>query len=268
MSRKVLICTVTVFLVVALAVAGLVAFIQPKELDLTYDTDYYYTVDSKPFGQWKYEKLLAGYSYYLYLPPEARGNENDESLKIPLIVTFHGSCSKGSNYSRYGTMFINSKIQNIRHCAVLVLNARGEYYYNLEDTALVIENLLMRNLCLDKTNVIGFGHSQGAYFVSRLSFYKPELFCAVISGSGYYQPTFLELLKCRHVNYWWGNSQNDLGIYEQGHPTGLKIRRWCKNSFYAEYESRGHFWVELNDVCPGTDVTFLDWFKSVVNRRN
>lgn len=249
-----------IFLIFASVIVLLIATKQ-KPLEPEFDADYYYTVSQQKFGNWTYEKLLSGYSYYLYLPPEAINNTDDESLKIPMIVTFHGSSSKGMNYARYGRMFLDNRIQDIKKCAVLVLNARGDYYYNLQDTSLVIENLLMRKRCLDKSNIIAFGHSQGAYFAARLAFYKPELFKAVISGSGYYIPTLWELIRARHVSFWWGNSQNDKGIYEQGHPAGKKIRLWCKNSVYAEYKSRGHFWVELNDEDPATGKKFIDWMK-------
>ena len=38
----------------------------------------------------------------------------------------------------------------------------------------------------------------------------------------------------------------------------------ASDSVNIELDSREHCWVELDDLIPGTDMTFLDWFKSVV----
>ena len=90
------------------------------------------------------------------------------------------------------------------------------------------------------------------------------LFKAVISGSGYYQITHRELLKVLPIQFWFGLSKNDKGIYEQGCTTGPLLEKFCKNSVYAEYENRGHFWVELDDVAPGSGRVFLEWLDKVL----
>jgi predicted esterase len=128
----------------------------------------------------------------------------------------------------------------------------------------MIQNLLMKNECIDRKNIIGFGHSQGAEFVVKLACFEPGLFKAVISGSGYYQPSFRELLRIMPIRFYWKISKYDKGIYEQGYKTGRKLKRFCKDSVNIELESMEHCWVELNDVVPDSDMTFLQWYKKVV----
>ena len=235
-----------------------------KDLPLNFDSDYYWAVKTFDDSLWFYEKVPAGFEYYLYIPPEFRNDRHNEAAKLPLIITFHGSGNKGIARGRFGRMFIDPKIQNIKKCAVLVLLSRGDYYSNCCDTSLVIQNILLKNECIDRKRVIGYGHSQGAEFVVKLACFEPGLFKAVISGSGYYQPSFLELLCLRPIRFYWKISKYDKGIYEQGYKTGRLLKRFCKDSVNIELDSREHCWVELDDLIPGTDMTFLDWFKSVV----
>ena len=166
----------------------------------------------------------------------------------------------------YGRMFTSEKIQNIKECSVLVLLARGDYYSDCHDVSLLIQNVLMKNLCIDKTNIIAFGHSQGAEFAVELACHEPALFRAVISGSGYYQPTFKEYIRILPVQFYWKIAKRDKGIYEQGFKTGRRLARFCKNSINIELDSQVHFWVELDDKVPDSDMTFLKWFESIVTK--
>lgn len=231
---------------------------------LNYDADYYWAETSYQDSVWYYEKLIAGFEYFLYLPPEYRDDRHNTEAKLPMVVTFHGSCAKYESIGKFGRMFLDPKIQNIKKCAVLVLYARGDYFSDCHDVSLLIQNLLLRNECIDRKCVIGFGHSQGAEFVVKLACAEPGLFKAVISGSGYYNPTFRELLGILPVRFYWKISKYDKGIYEQGYKAGRLLKRFCKDSVNVELESREHCWVELDDVVPDSGRTFLDWYKSAV----
>lgn len=235
---------------------------------LSFDPDYYWVDESSVMEPWMYERIFGGFEYFLYIPPEYRNDRQNEAAKLPLVVTFHGSSSKYISLGRYGRMFIDDRIQSITPCAVLVLYARYDYYATCQDVRLLIHNLLLKNACIDRTNVIAYGHSQGAWFATQMACYDPGLFRAVISGSGYYHMTLRELWRVRNVQFYWGNAQNDAGIYEQAWQTGQRVAKWCKNSIYAEYPKRGHFFVELTDVAPARngqkETAFLDWFRSVV----
>lgn len=235
--------------------------------DLVFEPDYYWAEEKADTEKWDFRKTYAGYDYFLYIPPEFKNDRHNENLKVPLFVLFHGSESKGVSLGRYGRMFTDKKIQSIRPCAVLVLLARCGYYSDCHDTSMLIQNVMIQNECIDKKNIIAFGHSQGAYYAVKMACYQPELFKAVISGSGYYQVTFKELLKILPIQFWFGLSKNDKGIYEQGCTTGPLLAKFCRNSVYAEYENRGHFWVELNDVAPGTGEVFLEWLDKVLNEK-
>lgn len=234
-----------------------------KELALTFDADYYWTCKTYDDSLWFYEAVPAGFEYYLYIPPEYRNDRHNEEAKLPLIVTFHGSGDKYSSRGKFGRMLIAPEIQNVKKCAVLCLHARGDYFTNCYDVSLMIQNILMRNECIDKKCIIGFGHSQGAEFVVKLSCYEPALFKAVISGSGYYKPTLRELIKILPVRYWWKISKYDKGIYEQGYKTGRLLKRFCRGSVNIELESREHCWVESDDIDESTGQTFLQWYESV-----
>ena len=236
-----------------------------KELPLVFDADYFWTKKTFDDSVWFYEEVPAGFEYYLYIPPEFRNDRHNETAKLPLIVTFHGSNDKYSSRGRFGRMFIDPKIQNIKKCAVLVLHSRGDYFSDCHDVVLMIQNILCKNECIDKNCIIGFGHSQGAMFVVQLACYEPRLFKAAISGSGYYQPSWREILKVRNVRFWWKISKYDKGIYEQGYKTGRILKRFCKDSVNIELESREHCWVEIDDSDPLTNQSFLDWFSKIVN---
>lgn len=262
MKRKVFFAIAMLF--VAAGVFARIKLYSRPELELKYDVGYYTPEVSRDGGKWYYEKVLAGLSYYLYIPEDYRNGTQNQDAGLPLVVTFNGSDNKGVNLPRYGEMFVSEKIQGIRECAVLVVLARGAYYSDCHDVSLLIQNILMKNPCIDKTNIIGFGHSQGAEFVVKLACHEPALFRGVISGSGYYQPTFREYLRVLPVQFYWKIAKRDKGIYEQGYKTGRRLARYCRNSINIEIDSQVHFWVELDDEVPGSDMTFLKWFESVV----
>ena len=233
--------------------------------ELVFEPDYYWADKTADTDKWKFVKTFAGYDYFLYVPPEFKNDIHNEQAKLPLFVLFHGSENKGISLGRYGRMFTDRKVQDLRHSAVLVLLARCGYYSDCHDTSMLIQNLLIQNECIDRENIIAFGHSQGAYYAVKLACYEPRLFKAVISGSGYYQVSTKEMLKILPIQFWWGNAKNDKGIYEQAWESGRRVAKYCRNSVYAEYESRGHFWVELDDVDPGTGTVFLEWLDKVLN---
>lgn len=237
-----------------------------KPLQLNFDHDYYWPDASYEDSTWIYERVFAGFEYYLYIPPQYREDRHNPDVKLPLFVIFHGSGkdSKYASLGRFGRIFVDRRVQDIRPCAVLVLLARNDYYENLQDTSLLIQNVLLKNECLDKDSLIAYGHSQGAYFAVKLACHQPELFKAVISGSGYYQVSKKELLKVLPVQFYFGLARNDKGIYEQGILTGPLLEKYCRNSIYAEYPMRGHFYVELKDAPPGKDTTFLQWLEKVL----
>ena len=79
-----------------------------------------------------------------------------------------------------------------------------------------------------------------------------------------------EILRVLPIQFYWANSEDDKGIFEQGMPTGRRVARFCKNSRYVQYQTRHHFYVELKDKSgrknkDGSDETFMDWLCSVVN---
>ncbi len=235
-----------------------------EDFALNFDADYYWTTKNFDDSVWFYEKVPAGFEYYLYIPKEFRNDRHNSAAKLPLIVAFHGSCAKYSSRGQFGRMLIDPKLQNVKKSAVLVLLSRGDYYSTCHDVSLIIQNLLLKNECIDRKCIIGFGHSQGAEFVVKLACYEPGLFKAVISGSGYYQPSFFELLRILPIRFYWKISKYDKGIYEQGYKTGRLLKKFCKDSVNIELESREHCWVEIDDKIPDSGRTFLDWYKSVV----
>ncbi len=247
----------------ALSVCVICLLYKRSNLNLTFDSDYYWADKEFDNSTWFYEHVPAGWEYYLYIPPEYRNDRQNELARLPLVVVFHGANAKASSL-RYGRFFTDDRVQNIRKCAVLVMHSRGDYFSDCHSMSLLIQNILLKNLCIDKTNIIGWGHSQGAKFVLELACYEKALFKAVICGSGYYQPTFAEYVKILPVQFYWKIAIRDKGIYEQGYKTGRRLSRLCRNSVNIELDSPSHFCVELNDKIPGTDRTFLDWFKSVV----
>lgn len=262
-----IIAGIVVFLSAALALAVKALYTRRTLGELTFEPDYYWAEEKCETDKWDFRKTYAGYDYFLYIPPEFKDDRHNESAGLPMVVIFHGSESKGISLGRYGRMFTDKKIQDIRHCAVLVLLARCGYYSDCHDTSMLIQNVMIQNECIDRKNVIAFGHSQGAYYAVKLACYEPRLFKAVISGSGYYQITYRELLKVLPIQFWFGISRNDKGIYEQGCTTGPLLQKYCRNSVYAEYEKRGHFWVEPKDVAPGSGEVFLEWLDKVLNEK-
>lgn len=239
-----------------------------KSLELTFDGAYYYSQTESDYGKWHYEKTYAGHEYYLYLPEKYRNDRKNESAKIPLIVVFHGSDEKGSSLVKYGRKFITEEFQNKIYpegAAVLVILSRINYFTDPHGTCLLIQNICIKNKCIDKTNIIGYGFSQGAKFVVELACAEPQLFRAVISGSGFYNITFRELVSVLPVQFYSAVSENDKGIFEQGSIVGKLCGRWCKNSYYKQYEQRWHFWVELEDKLSDGDKTVMDWLVKLVN---
>lgn len=246
-----------------------------KTMDFTFDAAYYWPEKSSSYSPWLYEKLPAGHEYYLFLPEKYRKDRNNENAKLPLIVIFHGSDEKGASIGKYGRKFINKEFQQSifpEGCAVMVLHSRINYYTDPHSTSLLIQNVVLKNKCIDKTNIIGYGFSQGAKFVVELACYEPALFRAVISGSGFYQITAKELISVLPVQFYFAISENDKGIFEQGSPTGIKLGKYCKNSRYVQYPQRWHFWVELNDRTgrinkDGSEETCMQWLTEIVNQK-
>lgn len=243
-----------------------------KQLEFTFDAAYYWASDEKnskgSIDSWNYEKLPAGHSYYLYLPPEYREDKDNEDAKLPLIVVFHGSDEKGAALHKYGEPFVREDFQKKiypKGAAVLVILSRVNYFTDPHSTSLLIQNIALRNKCIDQTNIIGWGFSQGAKFVVELACAEPRLFRAVISGSGFYHITLKELISVMPVCFYSAVSENDKGIFEQGCIVGRLCGKWCKNSRYVQYQNRGHFYVELKDKTGRGDETVMDWLVNIVN---
>ena len=244
-----------------------------KKLELTSDATYYWTKESQTRGSWTYESSPSGYQYYLYIPEKYQNDRDNEEAKLPLIVVFHGSDEPGASYAKYGTMLAREKLQSRispNGSAILALHSRINYFTDPHSTSLLIQNICLKNRCIDPTNIIGYGFSQGAKFVVELACYDPALFRGVVSGSGFHQMTFSELIRTLPIQFYWANSEDDSGIFEQGCISGRKVGKFCKNSRYVQYKNRHHFFVELNDTTgrlnpDGTEETFVDWICSVTN---
>ena len=276
MMKKKITGAVIALAAVVVAAAALFAAIKSlysrRPLDLTFDAAYYFSEESSASGVWAYEKSFSGHQYYLYLPPQYRTDNDDQSAKLPLIVAFHGSDEKGQAF-KYGRIFTGEDFQQKifpKGAAVLLIFSRINYFTDPHGTALLIKNVCIKNKCLDPTNIVGYGFSQGAKFVAEMACAEPELFRAVVSGSGFYQMTPKEILRVLPIQFYWANSEDDKGIFEQGMPTGRRVARFCKNSRYVQYKTRHHFYVELKDKTgrlnkDGSDETFMDWLCFVVN---
>lgn len=274
--KKKIPCAVTALASVVVAAAALFAAIKSlysrRPLDLAFDAAYYFSEESSASGVWKYEKSYSGHQYYLYLPPEYREASDDQSAKLPLIVVFHGSDEKGQAF-KYGRIFTGEDFQKKIHpkgAAVLLIFSRINYFTDPHGTALLIKNVCIKNKCLDPTNIVAYGFSQGAKFAAEMACAEPSLFRALVSGSGFYQMSAKEIFRVLPIQFYWANSEDDKGIFEQGMPTGRRVARFCKNSRYVQYQSRHHFYVELKDKTgrlnkDGSDETFMDWLCSVVN---
>ena len=274
--KKKIPCAVIALASVVVAAAALFAakncLYSRRPLDLTFDAAYYFSEESSASGVWAYEKSFSGHQYYLYLPQEYREASDEQSAKLPLIVAFHGSDEKGQAF-KYGRIFTGEDFQKKIHpkgAAVLLIFSRINYFTDPHGTALLIKNVCIKNKCLDPTNIVGYGFSQGAKFVAEMACAEPELFRALVSGSGFYQMSAKEILHVLPIQFYWANSEDDKGIFEQGMPTGRRVARFCKNSRYVQYKTRHHFYVELKDKTgrlnkDGSDETFMDWLCSVVN---
>ena len=240
-----------------------------KVLDFTFDAAYYWPEKKSQYGKWEYEKLPSGHEYYLYIPEKFKNDRENENAKLPMFVIFHGSDEKGAAVSKYGRIFISKEFQekiSANGAAVLVPLSRIDYFTDPASMSLLIQNVVIKNKCIDKTNIIGYGFSQGAKFVVEVACRKPELFRAVISGSGFYQISIWELISVLPVSFYSAISEDDKGIFEQGFKTGRLCGKWCRNSRYVEYKTRHHFWVELDDKTGKNDETVMDWLFELVNR--
>lgn len=274
--KKKIPCAVIAAAVAIVAAAALFAAIKSlysrRPLDLAFDAAYYFSEESSASGVWKYEKSYSGHQYYLYLPPQYRTDNDDPEAKLPLIVVFHGCDEKGQAF-KYGRIFTGEDFQKKIHpkgAAVLLIFSRINYFTDPHGTALLIKNVCIKNKCLDPTNIVGYGFSQGAKFAAEMACAEPSLFRALVSGSGFYQMSAAEIFRVLPIQFYWANSEDDKGIFEQGMPTGRRVARFCKNSRYVQYQSRHHFYVELKDKTgrlnkDGSDETFMDWLCSVVN---
>lgn len=245
-----------------------------KSMAFTFDAAYYWPNKLVSYGQWLYEKTPAGHEYYLYLPEKYRNDRNNENAKLPLIVVFHGSDERGVTLYKYGRSFITKDFQDNVYpegVAVLVILSRINYFTDPHSTSLLIQNIVLKNACIDQKNIVGWGFSQGAKFVVELACEEPRLFKAVISGSGFYNISIKELISVLPVQFYSAVSENDKGIYEQGSRVGKLCGKWCKNSRYVQYEKRWHFYVEMNDKTGKknrdlTDETCFDWLKNILSQ--
>ena len=261
MKRRIFIAIIPVFLIAFFVIAKKELYTR-KPMEFTFDAAYYFQEQEREFCGWKFEKVPAGHQYYFYLPESVRSNKDDESKKVPLIVVLHGSDEKGSALHKYGYQFLNEKFQqkvSPNGAAILVILSRVNYFTDPKGTDLLIQNVALKNKCIDKTKIVAYGFSQGAMFAVQLCTAEPRLFKSVISGSGFYQMSKKELLTVLPVQFYFATAQNDQGIFEQGSPTGKMCAKWCKNSRYVEYKERRHFFVELKDKTGRGDETALDW---------
>lgn len=259
---KASVCVLSCLVTVALCLGFIIWHLyRPQVITPKCDMTYYWAEKSIDIEKWLYEELPTGHKYYLYLPPDCRENPEDYKGTIPLIITFHGSCEKYSAL-KYAKQFIKPNFQeevSPEGCAVLAVLSRGDYFTDTHSMSLLIQNLLIKFPCLDASTIVGYGFSQGAKYVVELACAEPSLFKAVMSGSGFYQITFKELLSVLHISFYSALSRNDSGIYEQGVRTGRLCGRWCRDSRYVEYEKRNHFWIELKDKTGNGDETARDW---------
>lgn len=269
MKKRFFVIPITAFSILACLLLTIKSLYTRKPMDFTFDAAYYWTDKVSQNGVWRYELLPTGHEYYLYLPEKYRNDNNNESARLPLIVIFHGSGEKAMSLVKHGRSFISDDFQkNIysEGAAVLVLHSRIGYFTDPHSMSLLIQNIVLRNKCIDQTNIIGYGFSQGAKYVVELACHEPRLFRGVISGSGFYQISIKELISLLPVSFYSAISENDKGIFEQGNMTGKLCAKWCRNSRYMQYPSRWHFWVELNDKTGKGDETVQDWLIDIVNR--
>ncbi len=268
MRKKHVVVLAAAFVSVSAAIFAVYCFYRDQSIEPECDPAYYWSEKTVDIGNWIYEELPTGHKYFLYLPPDFRSASRLATEKIPLIVTFHGSCEKYSAL-KYAKPFTEKDFQNRvapSGCAVLAVMARTDYFTDVHSMSLLIQNILIKYSCLDKSNIIGYGFSQGAEYVVRLACAEPKLFKGVMSGSGYYQISLRELLSVLHINFYSAISRNDKGIYEQGYKTGRLCGMFCKGSRYVEYDNRYHFWIELKDRTGKGEETACDWIINVIQR--
>lgn len=272
MKRKIAVTICFLFLLGTVALILRHSLYKRKPMDFTFDAAYWWAKGSEVESTWKYEEVPAGFCYFLYLPEKYRNDKDNRDAKLPLIVTFHGSDEKG-RATKYGRIFLDKEFQRRageNGAAVLSIMSRANYFTDPSSTSLLIQNVCLKNECIDRTNIVAYGFSQGANFVVEMACREPRLFRGVVSGSGFYQMKTSELLTVLPLQFYFATSRNDSGIYEQGSGTGKTCAKHCTNSRYVEYESRGHFFVELKDKTgmknkDGSEETFLDWICGVVN---
>lgn len=271
MKKKIACAAVAVIVIVA-ALYDIKNLYTRKPLELTFDAAYYFSEESSKSGAWAYEKSYSGHQYYLYLPPEYREDSDNSEAKLPLIVAFHGSDEKGQAF-KYGRIFTDQNFQEKiypKGAAVLLIFSRINYFTDPHGTGLLIQNVCIKNKCIDKEKIVAYGFSQGAKFSAELACAEPRLFKAVVSGSGFYKMNFWEIVSVLPIRFYWANSEDDKGIFEQGMPTGRRVARFCKDSRYVQYQTRHHFYVELKDKTgrlnkDGSEETFMDWLCEAVN---
>ncbi len=260
-----LVCTIAVIL---FCIAVLCKLYHRSPLELCSDPAYQTALQSEQGETWLHEVLATGHSYYLYLP-EALRDCKEPDVKIPLIVAFHGSQGKSGAVRKMGQRFISPEFQervSPAGAAVLVMQSRIDYFTDPHSMSLLIQNVVLKNKCIDKTNIIAFGFSQGAKFAVELACTEPRLFRAVISGSGFYQISFRELLSVLPVSFYSALSENDKGIFEQGVQTGRLCGMFCRNSRYVQYKERYHFCIELYDKTGRNEETMEDWLLHIINQ--
>ena len=264
-GKKLKLATMTVC--VALAIVAIYAALRVRPaIKLEYDAAYWpeKTVHT---GDWYFCITPAGITYNLYIPPAM--DREDAKPSIPLIVVFHGSTGKATAKDRFGRLFTDAKAQqklDPNGAAVLVLQSRVEYFSDPHSYARLIKNIVMEHRCIDKERIAGYGFSQGAAFVHELSMYEPGLFRAAVTGSSYYAASPWQLLRASRVRFYCALSRNDQGIYEQGVGTARALAAICPKSRYVEYETRGHFHVEMPDKTGHGNETFVDWLASALGQ--
>ncbi len=253
-------CRVTILIgTLFVILAGILALRLRPPVSIEYDPAYWPEKKLVMDG-WHWGITPSGIIYNLYIPKELDVEGAEPS--IPLIVCFHGNGGKASAKDRFGRIFTNPAIQarfGGTGAAVLIPQARIEYYSDPHAYARFIKNVIMQHSAIDAKRVAGYGFSQGAAFVQELAMYDPSLFKAAVSGSSYYTASIPELFRAARVRFWCATSRNDMGIYEQGHATGRILAAICPDSRYVEYEKRGHFQVEPQDRSGRGDETFIDW---------
>ena len=229
-----------------------------------YDAAYWPDNKSRS-GPWLWAMTPAGIDYNLYIPEGL--DIEDPTVRIPMIVAFHGSTGKAAAKDRFGRLFTNPDVQKAldeNGAAVLIVQSRLEYFSDPHAYARLVGNVALEHRCIDPARIAGYGFSQGAAFVQELAMYDPSLFRAVASGSSYYSASAGELFRAARVRFYCATSKNDQGIYEQGHLTGRALSLICPGSRYVEYDKRGHFFIEPRDRTGRGDETFLDWLSGAL----